>query len=65
MPDSVSEISVEVDLPRGRVLNKYVATDQTEISVDMGDVVHIVQPLEDGLSLFVCLSVGRDALLMC
>ena len=55
LPDSASEISVDVDLPLGRVLNKYVATDQTEISVDTGDVVCIVQTLEDGLFfLLVC-----------
>ena len=64
MPDSASEISVEVDLPRGRVLNRHVATDQTEISVNLGDVVCIVQTLEDGL-FFVGLSVGRGVMLMC
>jgi len=64
LPDSASEISVDVDLPLGRVLNKYVATDQTEISVDLGDVVCIVQTLEDGW-LFVGLSVGRGVMLMC
>lgn len=53
---------VDDDLPRGRVLNKYVATDHTEISVDVGDVVDIVQTLDDGWFL-VCF--GRGAVLMC
>jgi len=57
LPDSASEVSVDVDLPLGRVLNKYVATDPTEISVDMGDVVGIVQTREDGW-LFVCVGVS-------